>query len=113
MSCHFRSLFVALVASCLLIQSAVAADPSGQTSPTDFWTGAAQRYKDITSLSEFQGADTQPTSSGRSTHVVSTSYSSLSGGAVLVGAVWVQVPFEAVDNKVAYTKLEPSEPNPL
>lgn len=92
--------------------AAVAAHTSNQTSATDFWTGAAQRYTDSTTNSEFQGSDTQPTGTDRSAHVISTSYTSLSAGAALVGAVWVQAPL-VVDNKVTYTKLEPSVANPL
>lgn len=72
--------------------AAISVHTSTQDSSSDFWTGAVQRYLDASANSEFQGADVQPTGIDRPTHTVSTSYSSLSQGAVLVGAVWVGAP---------------------
>ena len=92
--------------------AAVAAHTSNQSRPGLNWVGAVGRYQDATSLSEFQGADTQPIGSVRTGHVISTSYASLSLGAALVSAVWDQA-LLVVDAKVGYTKLVPSAPNPL
>ena len=68
--------------------AAVATHTSGDSSSSDFWTGAVRRYADATSGAELQGADVQPTGSDRPTHAISTSYTELANGAALVGAVW-------------------------